>query len=145
MTLSIHDNLLVSYEVQCEQRTITLRTEYRDPNKPREFTNVVFKGVQAYHFDSDAFGNIIFDVPEVPVEQFLTEYGGEISELYRMNGSPTWAEHLVSAPEYLREHGIKAFILSASLGLSGWVLAREISIGSTQPVLANEVSQADGL
>ncbi len=128
MTLSIHDNLLVSYEVQCERQTITLRTEYRVENKPTEFTNVVFEGVQGYHFENDAFGNIIFDVADVPAEQFLKEYGAEVSELYRMNGSPAWAADIVSAPEYLRDRGIKGFILSSSLGLSGWVLAKEISI-----------------
>jgi hypothetical protein len=128
MTLSIHDDQLVSYDVQCEKRTITLHTEYRVEDKPTEFTNVVFEGVQGYHFENDAFGNIIFDVSNVPVEQFLAEYGNEMSELYRMNGSPTWAADLVSAPECLREQGIKAFILSSSLGLSGWVLAKEISI-----------------
>jgi hypothetical protein len=128
MTLSIHDDQLVSYDVQCEKRTITLHTEYRVEDKPTEFTNVVFEGVQGYHFENDAFGNIIFDVSNVPVEQFLAEYGNEMSELYRMNGSSTWAADLVSAPECLREQGIKAFILSSSLGLSGWVLAKEISI-----------------
>jgi hypothetical protein len=128
MTLSIHDNLLVSYEVQCERRTITLRTEYRVENKPTEFTNVVFEGVQGYHFENDAFGNIIFDVDNVPAEEFLKEYGAEISELRRMNGRPTWAADLDSAPKYLRKQGIKPYILSSSLGLSGWVLAKEISI-----------------
>jgi hypothetical protein len=97
-------------------------------NKPTEFTNAVFEGVQGYHFENDAFGNVIFDVSNAPMEQFLTECGAEISELYRMNGSPTWAADLASAPEFLREQGIKAFILSSSLGLSGWVLAKEISI-----------------
>ncbi len=127
MTLSIHDNLLISYEVHCEKRTITLYTEYRVENKPTEFTNVVFEGVQGYHFENDAFGNIIFEVSNVPAEQFLTEYGAEISELYRMNGSPTWAADLASSPQALREQGIKPFILSSSLGLSGWILAKEIS------------------
>ncbi len=131
MTVSIHDNQLVSYEVQCEKRTITLYTEFRE-RKPTEFTNVVFEGVQGYHFENDAFGNIIFDVSNVPVERFLTEYGAEISELYRMNGSPTWAVDLVSAPEHLREQGTKAFILSSSLGLYGWVLAKEISIDQAE-------------
>jgi len=113
MTVSIHDNQLVSYEVHCEKRTITLRTEFRE-NKPTEFTNVAFEGVQGYHFENDAFGNIIFDVTNIPAEQFLKEYGAEISELYRMSGSPgPWAANLASAPEYLREHGIKAFILSS--------------------------------
>ena len=127
MIVSVHDNYLVSYEVQCEQRTITLRTEFRE-SKPTEFTNVVFGGVRGYHFQNDAFGNVIFDVSNVPVEQFLTEYGTEISELYRMNGSPTWAADLGSAPRRLSEQGIKAFMLSSSLGLSGWVLAEEMTI-----------------
>jgi hypothetical protein len=128
MTLSIHDNLLISYEVHCEKRIITLRTEYRVENEPTEFTNVVFEGVEGYHFENDAFGNIIFELATVPAEQFLTEYGAQISELYRMNGSPTWAANLLSAPSYLHEKGIQGFILSSSLGLSGWVLAGGCSI-----------------
>ncbi len=57
MAVSVHDNLLISYEVQCEARTIILRTEYRVENEPTEFTNVIFKDVQGYHFENDAFGN----------------------------------------------------------------------------------------
>jgi len=97
MTVSIHDNQLVSNEVQCEKRTITLRTEFREC-KPTEFTNVVFEGVQGHRFENDAFGNIIFDVSNVPVERFLTEYGAEMSELHRMNGSPTRAADLGCRP-----------------------------------------------
>ena len=107
MPPSIHDNLLVSYEVQCEARTITLRTEYREANRPTEFTNVIFQGVQGYRFENDAFGNIIFGVETVTVEYLLTEFGAEISESYRMAGSPgPWAADLSSASEYLRERGI---------------------------------------
>jgi hypothetical protein len=120
MTLSVHDNLLVSYEVHCEQRIITLRTEFRVEGKPTEFTDVVFEGVQGYHFENDAFGNIIFDVSNMPAEGFPTQYGAEISELYHMTGSPAWAADLASAPDYIRGQGINAFILFSSLGLSGW-------------------------
>jgi hypothetical protein len=127
MTISVHDNQLVSYEVECERRVITLRTEYRQENKPAEFTNVVFEGVQAYHLEDDAFGNIIFDVAELPVGQFLGEYGAELSELQRMTGSPSWAKELTAAPELMTDQGIKPFILSSSLGLSGWILAKELT------------------
>jgi hypothetical protein len=146
MTPSIHDNLLVSYEVQCEQRTITLRTQCREENKPTEFTNVVLEGVQGYHFENDAFGNIIFGLESVPVEWFLKEYGAQISESYRMAGAPgVWAGNLVSAPEYLREQGIKAFILSSSYGLDGWVLAKEISVSTTQHGNPADASPSDKL
>lgn len=132
--LSIHDNLLISYEVQCEARTIILRTEYRVENEPTRFINVIFNEVQGYHFVNDAFGNIIFGLETVPVEEFLTEYGPEISESYRMAGSPgPWAANLGAASEHLLERGIQAFILSSSYGLDGWVLAREMSIVPAQP------------
>jgi hypothetical protein len=143
MTLSIHDNLLVSYEVQCERRTIILRTEYRLENKPTEFMNVVFGGVQGYHFENDAFGNIIFEVEEVPVDWFLTEYGAEISELQRMAGSPgPWVKNLTSAPEYLHEHEIKPYVLSSSLGLSGWILAKEMSISQAEQGVSASSTQS---
>jgi hypothetical protein len=70
MTVSIHDNHLVSYEVQCETRTITLRTEYRD-REPTEYTNVVFGGVKGHHFQNDTFGNIISMCQTSPSSSFL--------------------------------------------------------------------------
>jgi len=134
MAVSVHDNLLISYEVQCEARTIILRTEYRVKNEPTEFTNVMFKDVQGYHFENDAFGNIIFGFKTVPVEEFLAEYGPKISESFRAAGSPgPWAASLGTASGYLRERGIQAFILSSSYGLDGWVLAREMSVVPAQP------------
>jgi hypothetical protein len=134
MAPSVHDNLLVSYEVQCEARTIVLRTEYREAGKTTEFTNIVLKGVQAYRFENDAFGNIILDLETVPTDQLLTEIGSEILESYRLAGSPgPWAANLESAAEHLRHRGVKGFILSSSYGLSGWVLAEEMSLESGGP------------
>ena len=131
MALSIHDNLLVSYEIQCEARTILLRTEYRVKNQPTEFVNVTFTGVQGYRFENDAFGNIILGLETVPLEQFLAEYGAEISKAYNAAGSPgPWAANLETASRYLSDNVVVAFILTSSFGLSGWILAREMSISS---------------
>jgi hypothetical protein len=133
MALSVHDNLLVSYEVQCDARTILLRTEHRAKNEPTEFVNVMFKGVEGYRFENDAFGNIVFDIETVALDQFLKEHSQEIPESYRMAGAPgRWAANLETASGCLLEQGIRAFILSSSLGLSGWVLAREISMSPVQ-------------
>lgn len=146
MALSIHDNELISYEVQCEARTIILRTEYRVKNEPTEFTNVIFKGVQGYHFENDAFGNIISGLEPMPVEQFLAEYGAEISESYQMGGAPgPWAADLGTAPVYLREQGVQGFILYSSYGLSGWILAREISVFPAQQGVPADHPQAGTL
>jgi len=134
MALSLHDNFLVSYEVQCEARTITLRTENRAANRPIEFVNAIFTGVEGYHLENDAFGNIVFDLETMPVEELLNQYGTEISESYRLAGSPgPWAANLATAPGYLREQSVQGFSLNSSCGLSGWVLARTMScLGSTR-------------
>ena len=146
MALSIHDNLLISYEVHCEARTIILHTEYRLKNEPTKFTDAIFKGVQGYRFENDAFGNIIFGLETVPVEKFLTEYGAEISGSYRVAGTPgPCAANLETASGYLREQEIQSFILSSSYGLSGWVLAREMSIFPAQQSVQAEHPQAGSL
>jgi len=133
MALSVHDNLLVSYEVRCDARTILLRTEHRAKNAPTEFVNVIFKGVQGYRFENDAFGNIILDVETVTIDQFLKVHGTEISESYRSAGAPgPWAANLETASDHLLEQGIHGFILYSSYGLSGWVLASEIVIFPVQ-------------
>jgi hypothetical protein len=85
--------------------------------------------VQGYHFENDAFGNIIFDIEAVPAEQILNEFGTEIASSYSRSGSPgPWAADLNSAAIYLNNAGTKGFILSASYGLSGWVLAKTLLI-----------------
>jgi hypothetical protein len=133
MTRSIHDNLIVSYEVQCEARIIVLHTKYHLFDKPTEYTNIVFTGVEGYHFENDAFGNVILNLEEVRAAQILSEYYGQISESYRKAGAPgPWAANLESASEFLTKRGIRGFILSSSIGLSGWILAREMSIVPAQ-------------
>jgi hypothetical protein len=113
------------------------------PGNATEFTNVIFEGVQGYRFENDAFGNIIFGLEMVSLEYLLTEFGASISESYRLSGAPgSWAADLGLAPEYLREHGIKGFILSSSYGLSGWVLASEVSVFSAESRVPAEGSIA---
>ena len=133
MTRSIHDNFLVAYEVRCKERTITLRTEYDYEGTPTEFTKIVFTGVQGYRFNDDAFGNIIYGLDEVPVEQVLEKHRAQIAESYHMAGAPgPWAANLETAAAFLTAQGVKGFILSSSWGLSGWVIAKEVSILSAQ-------------
>lgn len=79
----------------------------RHKNEPTAFVNVMFKGVEGYHFENDAFGNIAFDVETVALDQFLKEFSQGLSESYRMAGAPgPWAANLETASGYLLEQGI---------------------------------------
>ena len=62
---SLLDDFLVSYEVDCAARRIKLRAK-RDArvevNRGLPDRAIVFEGVEGYHFENDAFGNIIFSL-----------------------------------------------------------------------------------
>jgi hypothetical protein len=130
MLPSLHDDFLVSYEVNCETRQIKIRAK-RDPRVPavnEEQTSraIIFNGVEGYQFENDNFVNIIFSLEAVSAQQILADYGPRIAESYRMAGTPdSWAADLASAPQVLAAKGVHGFVLSSSYGLSGWVLAKE--------------------
>ena len=66
MEISIHDNFLLSYFVDAEKAEIHFHTAYMDVD-PNEYTDVVFAGVTAYHFECDNFQTILFDIYEARV------------------------------------------------------------------------------
>jgi hypothetical protein len=135
MLPSLHDDFLVAYEVNCETHQIKLYAK-RDPRIPAGNEEpptriIVFNGVEGYHFENDAFGNIIFSLEATPVGTLLSKYGSRIAESYHSAGAPgPWAADLVAAPEILAAKGVQGFILSSSYGLSGWILAKEVLVTS---------------
>jgi hypothetical protein len=127
MLPSLHDNFLTSYEVNCETRQIKLHTK-PDPRDPAEREQrpctIVFDGVEGYQFENDAFGNIIFSLDAVSIEQVLAAYGDRIVESYRLAGAPgPWAADLATATQMLGAKGVQGYFISSSYGLSGWILA----------------------
>jgi len=126
MTLpSFHDDNIVGYCVDCQARTISM--QIMAPHwKNGNTRTLLFNGVAGYHFKDDAFGNIVLDIEEIAVDLFIAEYANEIAESFRISGAfGTWAKDLSSAPQVLSEKGVRGFVFSASIGMSGWVLARE--------------------
>lgn len=124
MLPSFHDCYVVSYEVECEARIITLRIRLAD----KTLCKVTFSGVEGYSFENDAFGNIILDFEQVSVHQLLSEFNSQIAGSYRLSGAPgPWASDLSSAGDVLTRKGVWGFILSSSYGLSGWILASDIT------------------
>ena len=137
MLPSLHDDFLTSYEVNCETRQIKLhaRPDPRDPAKSQQWPRtIVFDGVEGYQFENDAFGNIIFSLEVVSIEQVFAGCGDRIMESYRQAGAPgPWAADLASAARSLMAEGVQAFVLSSSYGLSGWVLAKRVLVEQAHP------------
>jgi hypothetical protein len=136
MEISVHDNHLLSYTVFSETREIRLQTFFPAYDEVEaKYTDIIFTGVMAYRFINDSFGTIITDVSETSVESIYEEYE-DLLEAGRPYGWPgIWndSENREADPAYLSAQGIKGFYLSAAIGMTGWVLAKEMRFERRQP------------
>ena len=126
MDISVHDNRLLSYTVNCREREIILHTAFLD-REPHEYTDVVFSGVAAYRFEGDNFSTIIFDVSEVELEDIYTRQR-EVFANAKNYGWPTPYDSAEELLRGLRAENVKGFVINSSYGLDGWVWAREMTL-----------------
>ena len=129
MPTSLHDRSIVGYEVDAPLRRLTLRTGSH-PNTPATpIVRVLFLDVEAYSLVHDAFGNIISSIDEVPAISILRENGALFDASFRQAGWPRfWGGSFEKAQRYILEHRTRGFELCASIGMSGWVLSKEMVI-----------------
>lgn len=127
MEISIHDNQILSYCVSAEKAEIRLHTFFSD-HEPHEYTDIVFADVAAYYFENDNFRTIIFGVDEIDLLALYTE-SKELFDRGRNYGWPgPWNTSEDALLDYLNQREIKAFALSSSYGMSGWILAKTMLI-----------------
>jgi hypothetical protein len=122
-SISVHDNFVYAYRVECEARRIVLHTRFRD-SSPEEYTDVIFTGVVAHHFEHVLEGNILFDVTEIPLRDIIETSAA----LFAAGKNYMWpdgidyrdVEELI---RILEGQGACGFEISSSYGMSGWVIA----------------------
>jgi hypothetical protein len=119
---SIHDNRVVAYEVDGDRRCIVLHTRFEE-RVPVEFTDLIFEGVLAYHLENDNFGNILFGVEELPVAQLVESCRSLFEEGSKYAWPGPWNESPEASIAHLESQRVKAFAVSSSYGLCGWVIA----------------------
>ncbi len=119
-----HDDLIVGFSVDCEQRFIKLlgkQPAWR--NDPRSW-QMSFEDVVAYRLTNDAFGNILYDVRKISHSDFYSEYGSELRGSFVRHGAAgPWIEDKDSALLFLESHKIAAYQITSTLGLDGWILS----------------------
>jgi len=128
---SIHDSRVVSYEVDGERRRVVLHTRF-DERVPVEFTDLIFEGVLAYHFENDNFGNILFSVEEVPVAQLVASCRNLFEEGSKYAWPGSWNESPEASLDHFQSHAGKAFEISSSYGLAGWVIAESYRVAAVR-------------
>ncbi|HEX5042778.1 MAG TPA: hypothetical protein VFV75_07715 [Candidatus Polarisedimenticolaceae bacterium] len=123
--ISVHDNFVYAFSVDCERRKLVLHTAYRD-NEPNELTDVVFHDVVAHHIEHVLPGNILMDVEEQDLAFVVRENADLFARSWRYGWPPVkYSGDLASLIDALQALPARAWSIDASCGLSGWVLATE--------------------
>jgi hypothetical protein len=124
--ISIHDNYVLSYTIDCEKQSITFRTVFHD-NEPHEYTEIIFTKVAGYHFEGDNFQTILFDIYQSSPEEIYASH----SELFERRKDYAWPFDYNTKQdlmEKLDKKSVKGFLISSSYGMDGFVLAAEMQI-----------------
>lgn len=129
MLPSLHDHLVVGYEVDCIKRTIKLYTQQPHWASVCNGQIVEFQGVLGYHFKNDAFSNIIMSMEAAKVENFIQCYASEMAAAFREAGAlDSWALDKQAAAAAMVDKKMIAVVITSTMGLSGWVLAADVYV-----------------
>ncbi|MCU6711560.1 hypothetical protein M6D81_22955 [Paenibacillus sp. J5C_2022] len=125
---SVHDNVVISYEVNLRDRYIEINTE---TDKDIE-VKIKFYDVMAHLFEDHLYGSILFDIERYEIDSFL-KGNKEILEKRKPYCWPTYYESLDELRELLIKDEYKYYVIGSSYGFNGWVLAKKIEIKKMNP------------
>lgn len=125
--ISIHDDAVTGYMVDCEKREITLHTKYQDKTL-NERTDICFSGVEAYQLTGENFYTILGDVEEIAIDQLLKDSRAEFEEGVRYGWPGMWNISADACRERFSEHGCKGWVISSAVGMAGFVVAKRMEI-----------------
>ena len=122
----VHDNIIMSYNVDFETETLTMKTLYH-VEEVFEKTDVIFTGYLAHDFNYEMKSSIIFDVEEYPLNLFL-EHQDKLLKEKKNYGWPILYKTQDEFVKFFQTHGYKVFDVSSSYGLCGFVFAKYMNI-----------------
>ena len=135
---SVHDNWLYAHTIDHERSRIVLHTIYPHGD-PWEYTDVVFEGVVANHFEQQLFEqqqnlggeyptNLLFGVEETDGRFILGQY----EELLRRTKGHQWPvreyDGLDDLVSQLTKDGARCFEVHGVVGLHGFVFAHSMQL-----------------
>ncbi|HGH1673545.1 hypothetical protein NYE71_31890 [Bacillus sp. FSL K6-0273] len=121
--ISVHDNTIISYQVNLEKKEIRIHTL----TELGKNVYIVFSDVLAHRFNTQISYSIIFNIDEDPLSDFFKK-NKKLLEQEKPYGWPTDYEDIKELEKTLVKENYIYYNICASYGLSGWVLAKKLEI-----------------
>jgi hypothetical protein len=128
----IHDNEIISYEVDLKNQKIIIHTQYNSSTLI-EKTDIVFSNVLAHFFENQLQGSIIFDIEEYEIIQFIEDN----SDLLKKQKNYCWPMDYDTAEELaeiLLKEQYSYYVITSSYGLSGWIVSKKYETEDYTPL-----------
>jgi len=138
----VHDNIILSYNVDFKSEVLVIKTEYH-VREICEDTDVIFTGFLTHDFKHVMKGSMILDIEEYPLDRFLEES----RELLEENKNCLWPfpvfdickeKYKEKVTDYIQTNQYKVFLIYSSMGLNGWVLAKQMDIFVNGQLICDE-------
>lgn len=127
MTISIHDHRVRELTILAAERTIRLVTGYPEMTGPQR-AEALFEGVEAYAFNGDALGTVLFDIEALDPVALYREWATQMRQTYsKSGGHAPWVASDSEAVAFLSRGDIRGYRVSSSIGLEGAVWARGLT------------------
>ena len=121
--VSIHDNEIVSYEVNFKKGRFKINTK----NSQENSIVILFDEVLTHLFKHEMSNSILFDIEKYEMEEFI-KYNEKLLNETKDYCWPINYDTIKELKNKLIEGKYNYYVISSSLGLNGWVLAKEMTI-----------------
>ncbi len=136
---SIHDHEVKSYTVDIGRHAICLNTDYCG----KESAVIRFEGLLGHRFEYVLhWQNVILCIIEISAASFIEEEK-EFLGIASQYAFPAGLRRVSELQSYLEQNGYRVFCIDSAIGLSGFVIAKDISITISPVVLDKEKDAHD--
>jgi len=122
----VHDNIIKSYSVDFDTKTLVIKTVYTNANVT-EKADIIFTDYLAHNFDNVMKGSMIFDIYEY-CPDILLKHDDKMLKESKNHGWPFGYESDDDFKSFIQTHGYKIFEVFSSIGLSGVIFAKQMTI-----------------
>lgn len=120
----VHDYTIQSYYLDFTNGILKMDTCYEN----RENTTIEFTGLLAHKFENVLTTNIIFGLYQKTIKSFIEDEKENLAQSIKYGFPSLKARDCDNLRKELEDEQYKVFYLDSSLGLCGYVIAKDIKI-----------------
>lgn len=119
---SVHDYEITEYSMNFRTKKLTIEATLDDNSK-----KIIFTDVLAYEFSDEIPYSTILDIDKIDIQNFFKN-NKELLESKKNSGWPVIYQTMEELEQKIQKEEVNYYILFSSYGMTGWILAQDITV-----------------